>query len=84
MLLLGDRGWGLLLLDGELGDGTALDVLAAAPAPRAAVVVMTGSRDPRFHRALRLANVDKVVEKPFEMSALRALVLKLTSEASGA
>lgn len=75
LLLLRENSaqWDMVLLDGELGDGTALDVLAALPVPRLPVLVLTGSVDRTFRAALSRANVP-VLEKPFEMGEVLAWV----------
>ena len=74
LLLATEPGvWDACVLDGELGDGTALDVIALLKAPPPPVLVVTGTQNPRLLRALAVVGAE-VMGKPYDPRELHAFV----------
>jgi hypothetical protein len=65
------------VLDGELGDGTALDIIAVLNAPPPAVLVVTGTSDPLLLRELAASGA-KVLRKPYDVRELHAFIERAT------
>jgi CheY-like chemotaxis protein len=77
--LLAGGGYDVLLLDIRLPDGSGLDLAREFPSRpgRARILVLTANALPGDELAARAAGADAFLSKPYEPSALAAIILDL-------
>jgi DNA-binding response OmpR family regulator len=78
LLTTSPGAWDAYVLDGELGDGTAMDVIGLLKAPPPPVLVVTGTQDPRLLRSLSVAGA-QVLRKPYDPRELHAFLERTLS-----
>ena len=72
----------LALLDGQLGDMNALDLLASARVQEwdVPIVVISGLTEGQDAEGLLRAGAVRVIEKPFDIGLIRSVVQEYTEE----